>query len=150
MRCVVAGKKAFGISVVHRRILSQRRQTHKRYQSLNLKYGIIQQIVLCRLIMHVSVLNLISTLTDFPPEHVPYQEDVFSLPSYVIFIILILRQAWKGRTAVRSPSGFCRKFVEVGNRLRKGWFIIRYRAFRSDLLASLVWWPALGKQDRLC
>jgi len=90
---VVAGKKDFGMSVVHERLLSQRRQTHKRYQSLSLKDSIILQIALSRLIMHVSVLNLISALTDFPPEHIPCQEDVFSLPFYLIFVILIPRQA---------------------------------------------------------
>lgn len=67
--------------MAHKRLLPYGRQTHKMYQSLHLKYGIILQIVLSRLIIHASVLHLISALTDFPPVHVPSQEDVFSLPS---------------------------------------------------------------------
>lgn len=74
---MVAGKQDFGISAVHERLLSHRGQTYKRSQSLSLNYGVIFQLVFSRGVMHISVFNLIFVLTDFPPERVPCQEDVF-------------------------------------------------------------------------
>lgn len=117
IQCLAAGKKDFGTSVAHKRLISQRRQTHKMHQSPSLKYNFVNCIIQTYHACISFEFNLgISWLF---PRDVPCQEDVLSLLSCLIFIILILRQAWKSRTVVKSPSGFAESLWKLEKGLGK-------------------------------
>lgn len=84
------------------------------YQSLNLKYNFVNCIIQTYHACISFEFNL--SISWLFPRDIPCQEDAISLLSYLIFIILILRQAWKSRTVIKSPSGFAESLW----RLEKG------------------------------
>lgn len=84
------------------------------YQSLNLKYNFVNCIIQTYHACISFEFNL--SISWLFPRDIPCQEDALSLLSYLIFIILILRQAWKSRTVIKSPSGFAESLW----RLEKG------------------------------